>query len=31
MEVAEVFLFERGRAAAVSGDFDVGALANVWM
>src|SRR5208283_1368052 len=31
VEVAKVFLFERGGTAAVSGDFDVGAAANVGM
>ena len=31
VEVAEIFLLERGGTAAVSGDFYVGALTNVWM
>jgi len=31
VEVAKVLLFERGGTAAVSGDFDVGAAANVGM
>ncbi len=31
VEVAEVFLLERGGAAAVSGDLYVSALTNVWM
>ena len=31
VKVAEVFLLERGGTAAVSGDFYVGALTNVWM
>jgi len=31
VEVAEVFLLERGRATAVPGDLDVGALTNVGM
>ena len=31
VEVAEIFLLERGGTAAVSGDLDVGAATNVWM
>jgi hypothetical protein len=31
VEVAKVFLLERGGTAAVSGDLDVSALANVRM
>ena len=31
VEVAEIFLLERGGTAAVSGDLDVSAATNVWM